>query len=138
MSDDAHERVEEFGYTQELQRSLTFTDLLVYGLVFMVPIAPFGIFGGVFQASGGMVALAYVIGAVAMMFTALSYAQMSRAFPMAGSVYTYAGRGIAAPVGLPRRLDDPARLRAGAGPAVPDREHRDELARPERRRCGCG
>ena len=100
MSDDAHERVEEFGYTQELNRSLSFTDLLVYGLVFMVPIAPFGIFGGVFQASGGMVALAYVIGAIAMMFTALSYAQMSRAFPMAGSVYTYAGRGIAAPVGF--------------------------------------
>jgi amino acid transporter len=37
---------------------------------------------------------------VAMMFTALSYAQMSQAFPMAGSVYTYAGRGIAAPVGF--------------------------------------
>jgi amino acid transporter len=37
---------------------------------------------------------------VAMMFTALSYAQMSRAFPMAGSVYTYAGRGIAPPVGF--------------------------------------
>src|SRR5262245_65732524 len=66
----------------------------------MVPIAPFGIFGGVFQASGGMVALAYAIGMVAMMFTALSYAQMARAFPMAGSVYTYAGRGIAPPVGF--------------------------------------
>jgi amino acid transporter len=37
---------------------------------------------------------------VAMMFTALSYAQMARAFPMAGSVYTYAGRGIAPPVGF--------------------------------------
>jgi amino acid transporter len=47
-----------------------------------------------------MVALAYAIGMVAMMFTALSYAQMSQAFPMAGSVYTYAGRGIAAPVGF--------------------------------------
>ena len=66
----------------------------------MVPIAPFGIFGSVFQGSGGMVALAYAIGMVAMMFTALSYSQMSRAFPMAGSVYTYAGRGIAAPVGF--------------------------------------
>ncbi|MFJ8478195.1 APC family permease [Kitasatospora sp. NPDC094011] len=92
--------IESYGYRQELRRSLTFTDLLVYGLVFMVPIAPFGIFGGVFQGSGGMVALAYVLGMVAMMFTALSYAQMSRAFPMAGSVYTYAGRGIAAPVGF--------------------------------------
>ena len=92
--------IEQYGYHQELHRSLSFTDLLVYGLVFMVPIAPFGIFGGVFQGSGGMVALAYAIGMVAMMFTALSYSQMSRAFPMAGSVYTYAGRGIAAPVGF--------------------------------------
>jgi amino acid transporter len=92
--------VEQFGYQQELKRSLRFGDLLVYGLIFMVPIAPFGIFGSVFQGSGGMVALAYAVGMLAMMFTANSYAQMSRAFPMAGSVYTYAGRGIAAPVGF--------------------------------------
>jgi amino acid transporter len=92
--------VEAFGYQQELKRSLTFTDLLVYGLIFMVPIAPFGIFGSVFQASGGMVVLAYAIGALGMAFTAASYAQMSRAFPVAGSVYTYAGRGIAQPVGF--------------------------------------
>jgi amino acid transporter len=92
--------VEAFGYRQELKRTLSFTDLLVYGLVFMVPIAPFGIFGGVFQASGGMVALAYAIGMLAMAFTAASYSQMSRAFPMAGSVYTYAGRGITQPVGF--------------------------------------
>ena len=45
--------VEQFGYKQELRRSLSFTDLLVYGLIFMVPIAPFGIFGRVFQGSGG-------------------------------------------------------------------------------------
>jgi amino acid transporter len=92
--------VERFGYQQELKRSLGFRDLLVYGLIFMVPIAPFGIFGSVYQGSGGMVALAYAIGMVAMMLTANSYAQMSRAFPMAGSVYTYAGRGISAPVGF--------------------------------------
>jgi amino acid transporter len=92
--------ISQYGYSQELHRSLSFGDLLVYGLVFMVPIAPFGIFGSVFQGSGGMVALAYAIGMVAMMFTALSYAQMSQAFPMAGSVYTYAGRGIAPPVGF--------------------------------------
>ncbi|MEV0382545.1 APC family permease [Nonomuraea sp. NPDC050643] len=92
--------VEQFGYRQELQRSLGFADLMIYGLIFMVPIAPFGIFGNVFAISHGMVALAYVVGLVAMAFTALSYAQMARAFPMAGSVYTYAGRGIAAPVGF--------------------------------------
>ena len=94
------EGIERYGYTQELRRSLSFTDLLVYGLIFMVPIAPFGIFGSVFQGSGGMVALAYAIGMLAMMFTAASYSQMSRAFPMAGSVYTYAGRGIHQSVGF--------------------------------------
>ncbi|WP_305785751.1 APC family permease [Symbioplanes lichenis] len=92
--------VERFGYRQELSRSLSFGDLLTYGLIFMVPIAPFGIFGSVFSGSGGMVALAYAVGMVAMMFTALSYAQMVKAFPMAGSVYSYAGRGIAPPVGF--------------------------------------
>lgn len=100
QSGAAAAQLEQFGYQQQLKRSLTFTDLVVYGLIFMVPIAPFGIFGAVYNGSGGMVALAYVIGMVAMMFTALSYAQMARAFPMAGSVYTYAGRGIAAPVGF--------------------------------------
>ncbi len=88
------EDVERFGYRQELQRSLSFRDLLIYGLIFMVPIAPFGIFGAVYNGSGGMVALAYVIGIVAMAFTALSYASMSREFPVAGSVYSYAGRGL--------------------------------------------
>src|SRR4029453_6725493 len=92
--------LEQFGYRQELKRSLSFADLVVYGLIFIVPIAPFGIFGAVYNASGGMVALAYIIGMVAMMFTALSYAQMANAFPMAGSVYSYAGRGIAPPVGF--------------------------------------
>jgi amino acid transporter len=100
---DTHEQqgdLDRFGYRQELRRSLSFWDLLVYGLVFMVPIAPFGIFGTVYAESGGMVVLAYGIGAVAMAFTALSYSEMARAFPMAGSVYSYAGRGIAPPVGF--------------------------------------
>ncbi|HLL66725.1 MAG TPA: APC family permease [Micromonosporaceae bacterium] len=92
--------LQQFGYQQHLRRSLDLADLLFYGLIFMVPIAPFGIFGGVYAASGGMVALAYGVGMVAMIFTAMSYAQMVRAFPMAGSVYNYAGRGIAAWVGF--------------------------------------
>jgi amino acid transporter len=83
-----------FGYDDQLRRSLSLGDLLVYGLVFIVPIAPFAIFGIVFNASKGMVPLTYVIGLVAMVFTALSYREMSRAFPIAGSVYAYAGRGL--------------------------------------------
>ena len=92
--------LEGFGYQQELKRSLSFWDLLIYGLIFMVPIAPFGIFGSVYAESGGMVVLAYAIGAIGMAFTALSYSEMAKAFPMAGSVYSYAGRGISAPVGF--------------------------------------
>lgn len=92
--------IEQFGYTQELKRTLKFTDLVVYGLIFMVPIAPFAIFGGVFQASGGMAPLVYAIALVAMLLSANSYAQMAQAFPMSGSVYTYAARGIATPVGF--------------------------------------
>jgi amino acid transporter len=92
--------LESFGYQQELRRELSFVDLLAYGLVFMVPIAPFAIFGQVFNVSGGMVALTYVVAMVAMLLTANSYAQMVRAFPMAGSVYNYAGRGIHPAVGF--------------------------------------
>ena len=41
-----------------------------------------------------MVPLAYLVGLVGMFFTAQSYASMSTAFPLAGSVYTYAQRGL--------------------------------------------
>ena len=92
--------IEQFGYKQELKRTLKFSDLVIYGLIFMVPIAPFAIFGGVFHDSGGMAPVAYIIALIAMMFSANSYSQMAQAFPMAGSVYTYAGRGIARPVGF--------------------------------------
>ena len=92
--------LEAFGYKQELRRSLTTRDLIVYGLVFMVPIAPWAIYGVVFNEASGMVPLVYLISLVAMVFTASSYAQMSRAFPVAGSVYAYVGRGIEPRIGF--------------------------------------
>ncbi|KXG44600.1 APC family permease [Tepidibacillus infernus] len=98
--EEKKQSIESFGYKQELKRSLTFWDLLIYGMVFMVPIAPFGIYGYVADTSKGMVALAYLIGMVGMVFTALSYARMSEAFPIAGSVYSYAQRGINEHVGF--------------------------------------
>ncbi|WP_082589880.1 APC family permease [Phycicoccus sp. Soil748] len=95
MSSSTHDtELAEFGYKQELNRTLSTTDLIIYGLVFMVPIAPWAIFGVVYNESKGMVPLVYLIGLVAMIFTAMSYAQMSRAFPIAGSVYSYVGRGL--------------------------------------------
>lgn len=82
--------VTDFGYRQELKRALSLVDLLVYGLVLISPTAPFPSFGIMYDASAGMVPLVYVIGLVAMFFTALSYMAMSGEFPLAGSAYAYA------------------------------------------------
>ncbi|MCG6576821.1 APC family permease [Pseudomonas sp. AF32] len=92
--------IEAFGYKQELKRSLSLTDLVIYGMIFMIPIAPFGVYGYVNAEAPGMVPLAYIIGMVAMLFTALSYGSMARAFPVAGSVYSYAQRGLNPHVGF--------------------------------------
>ena len=94
------QELEALGYKQELKRSVSTTDLLIYGLIFMVPIAPWAIFGTVYNAASGMVPLVYLIGLIAMVFTALAYAQMAKAIPLAGSVFSYVGRGISPRVGF--------------------------------------
>jgi len=86
--------IDQFGYREQLRRVLTIGDLIIYGLIFMVPIAPFSLYGFVWNDAKGMVPLAYLIGLIGMFFTATSYASMSRAFPVAGSVYSYAQRGL--------------------------------------------
>jgi len=92
--------LESLGYTQELSRTLKLRDLVIYGLIFIVPIAPFGIFGHVMSASGGMIVTAYVIGLVGMLFTAICYSEMAKEFPVAGSVYSYVSRGTNSFVGF--------------------------------------
>jgi amino acid transporter len=77
-----------------LRRTLGFRDLVVYGLLFIAPMAPVGVFGTLDAKSGGAVALVYVVATVAMAFTAVSYAQMVRVAPQAGSVFTYARKGL--------------------------------------------
>jgi amino acid transporter len=78
------------GEEHELKRSLGFRDLVVYGLLFIAPMAPVGVFGTLDAKSHGAVALVYVVATVAMAFTAFSYAQMVRVVPQAGSVFAYA------------------------------------------------
>ncbi|MER6846468.1 APC family permease [Streptomyces flaveolus] len=78
------------GEEQELRRSLGFRDLVVYGLLFIAPMAPVGVFGTLDAKSHGAVALVYIVATVAMAFTAFSYAQMVRVVPQAGSVFAYA------------------------------------------------
>jgi amino acid transporter len=77
-----------------LRRTLGFRDLVVYGLLFIAPMAPVGVFGTLDAKSHGAVALVYLVATVAMAFTAFSYAQMVRVAPLAGSVFTYARKGL--------------------------------------------
>ena len=92
--------IEGFGYHQELNRALKFRHLLAYGMVFMVPIAPMGIYGFVVGPGLGMVPFIYIVGIIAMTFTALSYRWMSQEFPITGSVYSYVQRGLNAYIGF--------------------------------------
>ncbi|MEU4928039.1 APC family permease [Streptomyces yokosukanensis] len=79
---------------RRLRRSLGLRDLVVYGLLFIAPMAPVGVFGTLDARSRGAVALVYVVATVAMGFTAFSYAQMVRVVPQAGSVFAYARAGL--------------------------------------------
>ncbi|MFI1455131.1 APC family permease [Streptomyces roseus] len=83
-----------------LRRSLGFRDLVVYGLLFIAPMAPVGVFGTLDAKSHGAVALVYLCATVAMAFTAFSYAQMVQVAPQAGSVFTYARKGLGEGPGL--------------------------------------
>lgn len=77
-----------------LRRTLGVRELVVYGLLFIAPMAPVGVFGVLEAKSRGAVASVYLVATVAMGFTALSYAQMVRVVPQAGSVFAYARAGL--------------------------------------------
>ncbi|MFI5995079.1 APC family permease [Streptomyces sp. NPDC051362] len=83
-----------------LRRSLGFRDLVVYGLLFIAPMAPVGVYGTLDAKSHGAVALVYLVATVAMAFTAFSYAQMVRVVPQAGSVFAYARAGLGKEAGF--------------------------------------
>jgi len=85
----SQERLEFLGYRQELSRTMSLTDVVVYGLIYMVPLAPIQVFGFIYNFSSGMVATVYMVAAIAMYFSAVSYCEMAREFPVAGSVYSY-------------------------------------------------
>ncbi|MET9448837.1 APC family permease [Streptomyces cinerochromogenes] len=82
------------GARDGLRRSLGFRDLVVYGLLFIAPMAPVGVYGTLDARAHGAVALVYAVATVAMGFTAFSYAQMVRVVPRAGSVFAYARAGL--------------------------------------------
>jgi amino acid transporter len=80
----------------KLKRSLGYWDLVLYGLAYIAPFAPFSTLGFVWSESNGLIVLAYLLGAVCMYFTAQSYATMTETLPTAGSVYGFARRSLGA------------------------------------------
>lgn len=100
MEEKAIHTLEEFGYKQELKRELGFWSVLLYGMAMLFPIAAFTGFGPISSASHGHMALAYILAAIPMAFTAWSYGQMSGAYPITGSSYSYISRVLKPHVGF--------------------------------------
>ena len=77
-----------------LKRSLTLWDLILYGVIVIQPTAPMSVFGVLSDRGHGHVVTTILIAMVAMLFTAMSYGRMARAYPSAGSAFTYVGQEI--------------------------------------------
>ena len=72
-----------------LRRTLTLWDLILYGVIVIQPVAPMSSFGALSDRGHGHVVTAILIAMVAMLFTGISYGRMARAYPSAGSAFTY-------------------------------------------------
>src|SRR6266513_1977797 len=77
-----------------LKRSLTLWDLILYGVIVIQPVAPMSFFGVLSNRGHGHVVTTILLALVAMLFTAISYGRMARAYPSAGSAFTYVGQEI--------------------------------------------
>ena len=75
--------------TQSFRPVLGLGALTFFGVAFVGPTAPYAMFGIGSANSHGHFALVYVLAAVAMVFTAVSYGRMVRAYPNAGSAFAY-------------------------------------------------
>jgi putrescine importer len=80
--------------TVQLRRSLGLWDAVFIGIIMVQPTAPMPLFGVVSDQAKGHVVTTILIAMCAMLFTAISYGRMARAYPGAGSVYTYVGQEI--------------------------------------------
>jgi amino acid transporter len=77
-----------------LRRTLTLWDLILYGVIVIQPVAPMSVYGVLSERGKGHVVTAILIAMVAMLFTGISYGRMARAYPSAGSAFTYVAQEI--------------------------------------------
>ncbi|WP_347345806.1 APC family permease [Microbacterium sp.] len=82
------------------KRVLGTPSLVLFGLVYMVPLTVFSTYGIVTELTGGRLVDAYIITLIAMTFTARSYARMSVAYPYSGSAYVYTQQSFGGAVGF--------------------------------------
>ena len=83
-----------------LRRTLTLSDLILYGIIVIQPVAPMSVFGVLSDRGHGHVVTAILIAMVAMLFTGISYGRMARAYPSAGSAFTYVAQEVNPAVGF--------------------------------------
>lgn len=77
-----------------LRRTLGLWDLILYGMIVIQPTAPMPVYGIMSQRAHGHAVTTVLLAMVAMLFTAISYGRMARAYPSAGSAFTYVGSEI--------------------------------------------
>ncbi len=92
--------LEKFHYKQELNRVMKLPSVVFFGIAYMAPITIFTTYGLVTNMTHGMLSFTYLVATLAMMFTAMSYRHMVKAYPIAGSVYTYTQRSINPHIGF--------------------------------------
>src|SRR5262245_33618278 len=86
-------------HAPRLRRTLTLRDLILYGIIVIQPVAPMSVYGVLSDRGHGHVVTAILIAMVAMLFTGISYGRMARAYPSAGSAFTYVAQEIHPSVG---------------------------------------
>lgn len=84
----------------KLKRTLKLWQVVVIGVAYMTPMVVFDTFGIVSEVTNGHVPTSYAIALIAMLFTAASYGKMVKAFPLAGSAYTYTQKTISKHLGF--------------------------------------
>ncbi|MCM3571188.1 APC family permease [Neobacillus mesonae] len=85
---------------KSFNRTLTLVPVTLFGIAYMTPVVVFTTFGVLSEATQGLIVSGYLVTIIAMLFTAYSYSQMIKAFPTAGSAYTYTRKSIGPHLGF--------------------------------------
>ena len=83
-----------------LKRTMKLSHLVIFGVAFLTPMIAYTIYGTISTASHGVETGSVIFATIAMLFTALSYGHMAKAYPTAGSTYTYSRKAINSKLGV--------------------------------------